>query len=102
MPRLWYTEIEMKLLVLYRPNSEMSRTIEEFVRGLQDRHGLGEHQLQVMDYDSREGSALASLYDVTAQPVLLVLGNDGGYVKHWQGDALPLMDEVAGYVLSYQ
>lgn len=91
----------MKVLVLYRPNSEFARPIEEFVRGLQTVHNLNEHQLEVLDYDSREGAAMASMYDLMTQPAILIIGNDGGYVKHWEGAELPLMDEVAGYTLSY-
>ena len=92
----------MKVLVLYRPNSEFSRSVEEFVRELQRRHDIDERHLQVLDYDSREGSALASLYDIMTQPAIVVLGDDGGYIKHWQGRDLPLLDEVASYALQMQ
>jgi hypothetical protein len=91
----------MKVLVLYRPNSEFSRGVEEFIHDLQTRHNLDDHHLQVLDYDSREGSATASLYDIMTQPSILVVGDDGGYVKGWQGNDLPLLEEVAGYTLSY-
>lgn len=92
----------MKVLVLYRPNSEFARQIEEFVHDLQARHDIDERHLEVLDYDSREGAAMASLYDVMTQPAVLVIANDGGYVKSWDGHSLPLLDEVAGYVYSYQ
>lgn len=92
----------MKVLVLYRPNSEFARMIEEFVHDLQTRHGVDERHLQVMDFDSRDGSATASMYDIMGQPVILVTGDDGSYVKHWEGSQLPLLDEVAGYTLAYQ
>jgi hypothetical protein len=91
----------MKVLVLYRPNSEFSRRVEEFIHDLQTRHNLDERHLQVLDYDSREGAATASLYDVMTQPSVLVVGDDGGYVKGWEGDQLPLLDEVASYTLAF-
>jgi len=91
----------MKVLVMYRPNSEFARSIEEFVHDLQTQHNVDEHHLQVLDFDSREGSAMASLYDVTDQPGILILGEDGSYVKHWQGTDLPLLAEVAGYTFQY-
>ena len=97
-----YTGREMKVLVLYRPNSEFARQIEEFVHGLQTQHNIDEQHLQVLDYDSREGSSTASLYDIMSQPAILVIANDGSYVKHWDGRELPLMSEVAGYTFSYQ
>jgi hypothetical protein len=92
----------MKVLVLYRPNSELARQVEEFIHDLQTRHNVDERHLEILDYDSREGAATASLYDVMAQPSILVVGDDGGFVKSWQGNELPLLDEVAGYTLSYQ
>lgn len=92
----------MKLLVLYRPNSEFARRVEGFVRDLQTMHNIDERHVQVLDFDSREGSATASLYDLMSQPALLVIGDDGGYVKDWQGPELPLLSEVAGYVVQYQ
>ena len=91
----------MKVLVLYRPNSELARRVEEFIRDLQTRHNVDERHVQILDFDSREGSATASLYDVMAQPSIVVIGDDGGFIKSWQGTELPLLEEVAGYVLSY-
>jgi hypothetical protein len=91
----------MRVLVLYRPNSEFARQVEEFIQGLQVRHGLDERHLQVLDYDSRDGAATASLYDVMTQPSIVVVADDGGYVKSWEGTQLPLLDEVVGYTLSY-
>jgi hypothetical protein len=92
----------MKVLVIYRPNSEFARQVEEFIHDLQTRHNVDERHLEILDYDSREGSAMASLYDVMTQPSILVIADDGGFVKSWQGGELPLLDEVAGYALSYQ
>jgi len=92
----------MKVLVLYRPNSEFARQVEEFIHDLQTRHNVDERHLQVLDYDSREGAATASLYDVMTQPSVVVVGDDGGYVKSWDGGTLPLLDEVVGYTVSYQ
>lgn len=92
----------MKVLVLYRPNSEFSRSVEEFIHDLQTRHNIDDHHLEVLDYDSREGAATASLYDVMAQPSVVVTADDGAYVKSWQGGDLPLLEEVAGYTISYQ
>lgn len=92
----------MKVIVLYRPRSEFARQVEDFVRGLQTQHGLDDHRLEVLDYDSREGSATASLYDLLAQPSILVIGDDGHYVKDWQGNSLPLLGDVAGYLFNYQ
>ena len=85
----------MKVLVLYRPNSEHGRLIEDFIHEYQRHHDSV--RLQVMNVDTREGSATASLYDVMQYPAILILQTDGYVQKIWQGEALPLMDEVVAY-----
>ena len=85
----------MKLLILYRPNSEHGRLIEEFIHDYQARHQSD--RVEVMSLDTREGSATASLYDVVQYPAILVVQTDGYVQKIWQGEQLPLMDEVASY-----
>jgi hypothetical protein len=89
----------MKILVLYRPNSEHGRVVEEFVRNLQQR--VSDARLEVLNIDSRDGSATATLYDVMQYPAVLVLQNDGYLSKFWQGiEVPPLLEEVAGYARS--
>lgn len=92
---LCYTENAMKVLILYRPNSEHGRQIEEFIHEYQARH-QPDH-LEVLSLDTREGSATATLYDIMQYPAILVLQTDGNVQKVWEGDQLPLMDEVAAY-----
>jgi hypothetical protein len=88
----------MKLLVLYRPNSEHSRSVEAFIRDFKYQHEADAGKLDVIDIDSRDGNAMASLYDIMEHPAILALADDGSLVKSWIGENLPLMDEVAGYV----
>jgi hypothetical protein len=85
----------MRLLIIYRPNSEHGRMIEEFVHEYQQRHQP--RHLEVLSIDTREGSAMATLYDVIQYPAILVLQNDGYIQQMWQGEQLPLMEEVAAY-----
>ncbi len=84
----------MKVIILYRPKSEHSRKVEEFVHDFE--HAQPTRQVQIMDVDSREGSAKVDLYDVTQYPAILALTNDGQLLKSWMGD-FPLMDELAYY-----
>jgi hypothetical protein len=86
----------MKVLVLYRPNSEHGRIIEEFIRDFQSQNDV--RSLEVLNVDSREGSAMASLYDVMSYPAILILQTNGYLEKSWEGDSLPLLDEVVAYV----
>ncbi|MDB5164402.1 MAG: hypothetical protein JWL89_28 [Candidatus Saccharibacteria bacterium] len=85
----------MKVLVLYRPNSEHGRLIEEFIHDYQSRHVSG--RLEVLSIDTRDGMATATLYDVMQYPAILVLQDDGFLHKSWMGDSIPLLDEVAAY-----
>jgi hypothetical protein len=96
-----HLKVLMKLLVFYRPNSEHARLVEEFVRDLQRQHDVDASRLQILDVDSRDGASLASLYDVMAYPAILAVGDDGGYVKSWSGETLPLMNEVVSYTFAY-
>jgi hypothetical protein len=91
----------MKVLVLYRPDSEFARNVEDFLRGLREVNNIGDDKLQVLNYDSREGSSTASIYDIMSQPAVLIINDDGSYIKHWEGGSLPRMDEIAGYIYSY-
>lgn len=85
----------MKVVILYRPNSEHARPIEEFIHEFQGRHVSD--RLEVLSLDTREGSSMATLYDIMVYPAILAVQSDGKVQKIWQGDSLPLLDEVAGY-----
>jgi len=89
----------MKVLILYRPNSEHATTVESFVRDFQHQHDIG-NKLELVSVDTRDGSATASLYDIWSFPAILALGDDGSMMNMWQGERLPLMDEVLGYIHS--
>ncbi len=86
----------MRVLILYRPHSEHGRMIEEFIHEYQSRSHPG--HLEVLSIETREGSAMATLYDVMQYPAILVLQSDGYVQKIWQGDNLPMLDEVVAYV----
>ena len=88
----------MKVLVLYRPNSEHGRLTEEFIHEYKRRHEEG--RLEVLSIDTREGDAIATLYDVLEYPAILVLETDGYVQKMWQGASLPRLEDVAAYMHS--
>jgi hypothetical protein len=91
--------IRVKLLVLYRPNSEHATEVESYVRDFQRRYDIG-RKFELVSLNTRDGAATASLYDIMSYPAILVLGDDGSMVSLWQGMPLPLMDDVAGYAHS--
>ncbi len=88
----------MKLLILYRPDSDHSTDIESFVRDFQHRFDVG-RKIEMVSLNTRDGAATASLYDVMSYPAILALADDGSVLNVWQGVPLPLMNEVAGYAV---
>jgi hypothetical protein len=88
----------MRLLILYRQKSEHRRSVEEFIDSYKRRTGSRTSSIEVVDIDSREGIALASLYDIVEYPAILVMQHDGQVQKMWIGDSMPLLDEVSSYI----
>lgn len=81
--------------MLYRPNSDHARVVEEFAKDFSKHHTGG--KLNLVDLNTRDGSSTASLYDVMQYPAVLALTDDGQLIKEWEGERLPLMNEVAYY-----
>jgi hypothetical protein len=87
----------MKVVALYRPNSEFARTVEEYATDFERRKG---RSIELVNLDTVEGSDMARLYGIVQYPALLAIRDDGQLLKEWQGERFPLMDEVAGYMNS--
>lgn len=87
----------MVLVVLYRKNSEQYRPIYEFLEMMRRRYP-GKAIVE-LDLDTRDGAAEANLYDVVRYPALLVRSLDGRIQGMWEGEPLPLIDEVASLLL---
>lgn len=86
--------------MLYRKNSEQYRPVFEFIEMMSRRYP--NKTIKEMDIDTRDGAAEASLYGVTRYPALLVTSYDGHIIGMWEGEPLPLIDEVAGLLLEQQ
>ncbi|MDB5163419.1 MAG: hypothetical protein JWS12_36 [Candidatus Saccharibacteria bacterium] len=85
----------MKVLILYRPLSEQRRPVEEFIHEFERQHP--DRKLKTMDIDSRDGMAMATLYDIVRYPAVLATSDEGELLNSWEGDQLPLMNEVLAY-----
>lgn len=86
----------MKALILYRQNSEYARRVEEFLYMFNRMHP--EKKTEVLDLDTREGSTIAAMYDIMQYPAVIAVRDDGSPSNIWQGEQLPLMDELAGHI----
>lgn len=90
----------MRLTVLYRENSEHARVVNDFVTTLGRRYPG--RTAVMLDIDTREGAAEASLHGVVQYPALLVTSYDGVVMQQWEGVPLPMIDEVAALILDQQ
>ena len=84
----------MKVLILYRPDSEHDTMVQGFLRDYRQRTGK---DIELMSLDTREGSDMAELYGAIDYPVILAIEENGSLQKMWEGTELPLMDEVSYY-----
>jgi len=69
--------------------------VEEYVQDFERQRG---QTIELISLDTVEGADMARLYGILQYPALLVIRDDGQLLKEWQGERLPLMDEVAGYI----
>lgn len=84
----------MKVCILYHPQSDHARRVEEYANDFQRIKGK---QIELLSLETREGAELATLYDIVRYPAVIARRDNGELLKHWEGDELPLMDEVAAY-----
>lgn len=81
----------MKVIALYRPDSEFARIVEDYVRDYERKSGF---VIELLSLDTADGSDMARLYDIVRYPALLALRDDAQLIQSWQGEMLPLMSEL--------
>jgi hypothetical protein len=84
----------MKVIVLYRANSEHERSVIDYKRDYKQRCG---RDLNIMDIDTQEGSDMAELYDIVQYPAVVAASDNGELLQLWQGEFLPLIGDVMYY-----
>jgi hypothetical protein len=85
----------MRLVVLYHPKSDHAGKVEDYAREYHMRHP--DRKLELLSLETPDGSILANLYDIVRYPAILVIASDGRLQKFWQGEQLPLMNELDYY-----
>lgn len=88
----------MKVIVLYRPNGEQARSVNDYMRELSSRYP--EVAIEGIDVDSLKGERLAELYDIQKYPAVMVVQEGGGMSKIWQEEEFPLIDEVMSFAIA--
>lgn len=87
----------MKIVILYRPNSEFARPVEEFAHDIERQQNV---KPELVSIDTREGALMGETYDITDYPAILATRESGEMLQMWIGPTLPLMNEVAAYANS--
>lgn len=83
----------MRAYLFYSVNDHTQEDIERLASELETRRV----EVVQVDADSRDGSALVELYDVTRRPAVVVARDDGGMVHRWLG-MLPNAGDLSYYV----
>lgn len=52
----------------------------------------------LVSLETKEGAEMAKLYDIVQYPAIIVTQDDGAHMKQWEGEPLPLMEEVAAHL----
>lgn len=85
----------MKVLILYRPNTETETTVLEYVREFKHRTGV---DLELVDVNTPYGVELAELYDTLRFPALLAVEDNGEFIQSWPDlEKWPPMNELTFY-----
>lgn len=86
----------MKVLILYKPVSELATSVEAYAREFERETS---HKLELMDIESKEGIALAEVHDILRNPVLLAIRDDHSLIELWpERDSWPTISELSVYV----
>jgi hypothetical protein len=83
----------MRIVILYHPESDHSRTVEEYTHDFMRRNP--EVKMESLSVDTLIGARTAELYDIMQYPSMIALRDDNSMAKSWVGLPLPLMNEVA-------
>jgi thioredoxin-like negative regulator of GroEL len=84
----------MRTFILYHPNSDHARAVEQFAHDFRVQQSRG---VELVSLETREGSDLATLYGIMNYPSIVSVMDNGQLLKQWEGLPPPLMNEVAAY-----
>lgn len=83
-----------KVIVIYKPQGENARAVEDYMRDFYRQTG---RELEVLDPESREGADMCRVYDIVEYPSMLAMSDDGQLQNSWRGLPLPTINEVSYY-----
>jgi hypothetical protein len=84
-----------KVIVMYKPQSEHARILEDYMRDFYRQTG---RELETLDPDTREGVALSEIYDIVEYPTIIAVSDDGQILNSWRGlPPLPTISDLSYY-----
>lgn len=84
----------MKIIAIYREESDHAREVIDFIRDFEKRIGF---DIEVRDPDHRDNQFFLQAYDIVEYPTIIAIENDGRMLQMWRGRPLPRIDEVSYY-----
>ncbi|HEX6462125.1 MAG TPA: hypothetical protein VFZ58_02500 [Candidatus Saccharimonadales bacterium] len=84
----------MRIIVIYKDNSEHARPVIDFLREFKARTG---RELETLNPESREGASFCETYDIVEYPTLIALDDEGRMLNQWIGLPLPTINEISYY-----
>ena len=85
----------MRVVVVYKDQSDYSREVNDYLRDFVRQTG---HALESLDPDTREGESFCRTYDIVEYPTIIAISDDGVMQNMWRGTPLPTISEVSYYV----
>jgi hypothetical protein len=85
----------MKAVILYKPNSEMESSVQDYIREFAHQTGK---TIALVDSDSVQGIEIAKLYDIVQFPSIVVFRDDGSFIESWlDREKWPTVSELSFY-----
>jgi len=84
----------MKVVVVYREESDHARSVIDFRRDYERQTG---RELEAIDPDQAEGANFCRTYDIVEYPTVVAISAQGGMQNMWRGLPLPLINELSYY-----
>lgn len=85
----------MKVVVVFKNDSDHARAVSDFLRDFQHQTG---HILGTLDPEARDGEQFCRAYDIVQYPTIIALSDDSVMQNAWSGLPLPTISEVSYYV----
>lgn len=84
----------MKVVVVYKENSDHARTVLDYLRDFKQRTG---RELSTLEPESLEGEQFCRVYDIVEYPTIIAIADDSTMQNTWRGLPLPTISELSYY-----